>query len=309
MAFTTFLCLFSLIIAKSGVDKIKRERKKLRFNPLVTIITVSYNSENTIEKTIKSVLNQTYTNIEYIIIDNLSTDKTIEIIKSYKMDFEKKGFKYKWISEKDNGIYYAMNKGIHMANGRIIGIINSDDWYNEDTVKYAVKTFLQYNSDIVYGNIKTIISFKNTLYYKIEKSSKDLSQLKKQMSIKHPSVFVRASIYSKIGNFNTKFKIAADWEFLNRCYNKKIKFAYINKELANFLYGGMSCKYSYNQLFEAFIIRFKNKKRIYALVKLVQEYSKHLIKIVLKYILPSNIFNAIFISNLKKQLKNLQKVK
>ena len=92
----------------------------------VSIITVCYNSEKTIERTIKSVLNQTYQDYEYIIVDGASTDKTLDIIKRYEPEFEGK---MRWISEQDNGIYYAMNKGIGMAKGKLIGMINSDDYY------------------------------------------------------------------------------------------------------------------------------------------------------------------------------------
>ena len=93
----------------------------------VSIITVCYNSEKTIERTIKSVLNQTYQDYEYIIVDGASTDKTLDIIKRYEPEFEGK---MRWISEQDNGIYYAMNKGIGMAKGKLIGMINIDDYYD-----------------------------------------------------------------------------------------------------------------------------------------------------------------------------------
>ena len=100
-----------------------------------SIITVSYNSSKTIEKTINSVLSQTYKDVEYIIVDGASSDGTVEIIKEYEPLFEGR---MKWISEPDNGIYFAMNKGIQMAKGELIGIINSDDWYENDAVEKIV---------------------------------------------------------------------------------------------------------------------------------------------------------------------------
>ena len=96
---------------------------------MVSIITVSYNSRQTIEKTIESVLNQTYDDIEYIIIDGNSSDQTVNIIKSYEDSFIKKGYSYRWISENDDGIASAWNKGLKMAKGDIIALLNSDDWY------------------------------------------------------------------------------------------------------------------------------------------------------------------------------------
>lgn len=100
--------------------------------PLISIVTVSFNSEKTIRQTIESVLNQTYTNIEYNIVDGASTDRTVEIATQYKDDFEAKGIKYIITSEKDKGIYDAMNKGIARSHGEIVGLINSDDWYETD---------------------------------------------------------------------------------------------------------------------------------------------------------------------------------
>ncbi|WP_418965060.1 glycosyltransferase, partial [Cetobacterium sp.] len=105
---------------------------------LVSIVTVAYNSSKTIEKTIESVLNQSYKNIEYIIVDGESKDNTLEIIKKFQKNFENRGIKYKFISEKDNGIYDAMNKGISMCQGELVGMINSDDWYELDAVQNIV---------------------------------------------------------------------------------------------------------------------------------------------------------------------------
>ena len=101
-------------------------------NPLISIITVCFNSSKTIRQTIESVLNQTYTNIEYILVDGKSTDNTVAIIEEYAPQFTAKGIVYRWVSEPDAGIYDAMNKGIKLATGEWIGIINSDDWYELD---------------------------------------------------------------------------------------------------------------------------------------------------------------------------------
>ncbi len=116
--------------------------------PLVSIITVCLNSEKTIEQTIQSVINQTYPNIEYIIIDGKSTDRTLEIIDKYK------GKISILVSESDEGIYDAMNKGLKLATGELIGIINSDDWYESDAVETIVNSFLaDRNVQVIYGNM------------------------------------------------------------------------------------------------------------------------------------------------------------
>ena len=118
-------------------------KMKKKDNPLVSIITVCFNSERTIEQTIKSVLNQTYKEIEYIIVDGQSTDGTLDIINKYSSQIAK------IVSEPDEGLYHAMNKGISMATGDIVGIINSDDWYEPYTVEEVVKCFVQ-NAELIW---------------------------------------------------------------------------------------------------------------------------------------------------------------
>lgn len=125
-------------------------------NIKVSIITVCFNSEKTIIDTLESVLNQSYENIEYIIIDGKSKDKTVDIIKRYENKFKEKKIEYKWISEKDSGIYEAMNKGINKSTGEVIGIINSDDWYEKNTVEKVMKEYKIKKFDMLYGNLRMI---------------------------------------------------------------------------------------------------------------------------------------------------------
>lgn len=143
----------------------------LILQPLVSIVTVSYNSADTIEQTIQSVTKQTYPNIEYIIIDGGSRDGTVEIIKRYQ---DKISF---WISEPDMGIYDAMNKGISYAKGDYIGIINSDDWYELDAIEKIVSKIKE-DPIIIYGNMMCEKEIPELV-----KPARDLSTLKKQMSI------------------------------------------------------------------------------------------------------------------------------
>ena len=201
----------------------------------VSIITVCLNSEEYIEKTIRSVLNQTYDDIEYIIVDGMSTDNTLNIIEQYKPLF---GERLKIISEKDNGLYDAMNKGIKYATGELIGIINSDDWYEFDAVKNVVKEYLKDRNSIIYG----------AMLLRIEDEISGIqirqhSELSNGM-ISHSTVFVPKEVYLKIGTFNTGLKLAADYDLMLRMLSEKINFKYIPKIIANFRKGGISTKFA-----------------------------------------------------------------
>ncbi|MCI8966553.1 MAG: glycosyltransferase [Lachnospiraceae bacterium] len=123
---------------------------------VVSIVTVCHNSEKTIRDTIDSVLNQTYPNLEYIIIDGKSTDSTVNIIQEYCQKFNDRDKGYRYVSESDEGIYDAMNKGIHMACGELVGIINSDDWYEPEAVECAVRHYIQQPYDLFYADLRIV---------------------------------------------------------------------------------------------------------------------------------------------------------
>lgn len=198
----------------------------------ISVITPCFNSEKTIRQTIESVLNQTYTNIEYIIVDGGSTDKTVEIIKEYIPLFHGR---LHYVSEKDNGIYDAMNKGIKMSHGQLIGIINSDDFYEINTVETVLKKYEPQKEQVIYGYMNIVI--KNA-------KSKVLtsSHLKLEESmITHPTCFVSRNIYQKYGLFIDSYKIAADYELMLRLFKKtNVEFVQIPQILANFRAGGVS---------------------------------------------------------------------
>lgn len=201
-------------------------------NYKVSIITVVYNGVRTIEQTIQSVLHQSYKNIEYIIIDGLSTDGTQQIINRYIQDISY------YVSEKDDGLYYAMNKGIEKATGDIIGIINSDDWYAENAVEDVVTYFQKNDVELVCGKIVNISEenkeriVQGTLF----------ENLWYQNSVAHPSVFVKKDVYDRLGGFNVNYRIASDYELMLRFYIKEVKFGYIDKVIAYFRQGGLSAK-------------------------------------------------------------------
>ena len=192
--------------------------------PLVSIITVCLNGEDTIEQTIQSVINQTYTNIEYIIIDGVSTDGTLEIIDRYKNKISQ------LISEKDKGIYDAMNKGLKLATGDIIGILNSDDWYERDTVENIVNTLLEDRfAQVIYGNTNIY----NRDNFMITKYPAPIERLRTGMPIPHPPVFISGEVYKKYG-FETKYGRHGDRELLLKLYSQNYRFAYINKTIVNY---------------------------------------------------------------------------
>lgn len=198
----------------------------------VTIITVCYNSELTIKRTIKSVLNQTYKNIEYIIVDGKSQDNTLHIVKKYEPLF---GGRMKIISETDSGIYDAMNKGIRRATGKLIGIINSDDFYENDAVEKIVKHYTNENYLILYGMVRVIEDEKESA---IHFFSHDF--LRKRM-IAHPACFITKAIYSEIQLYDTKYVSAADFDFMLKLYgNNLVKFRPVYEVIANHRPDGIS---------------------------------------------------------------------
>lgn len=200
---------------------------------LVSIITVTYNAENFITKTIESVALQDYPYIEYIIVDGASTDHTVEIIKKHQSVVTK------WISEPDNGIYDAMNKGIQIANGELIGMINASDYYEPNAISEVVKAYLHYaDGEIFHGNIHLLNE--DGSFFKLKKPDADVSHLPNGFALYHPTFFVTKAAYTKYGLYDTHFRIAADFDFTLRAYLADAKFIYIDKAISNFRRGGIS---------------------------------------------------------------------
>lgn len=201
-------------------------------NTFFTIITPCFNSEKTIEKTLQSVLNQTYQNFEYIIIDGGSTDDTLSIIESYKEKFAEK---LTVVSEKDNGIYDAMNKGIKLAKGELVGIVNSDDFYEIDALENIVNEYQNEKYAVYYGMLRVLAEGKeqSILFYN--------QQFLKQQMINHPSCFVTKAVYDDFGVYSSDYKSAADYEFMLRISREaEVVFKPVYKIISNFSSGGMS---------------------------------------------------------------------
>jgi glycosyltransferase len=211
---------------------------------LVSIITGTYNSDATVRDTLISVQKQTYKNIEHIIIDGASTDKTLEVINNT-------GHCGPVRSESDNGIYDAMNKGIDVAKGDIIGILNSDDFYTEDDViEKVVETFKSSNCDAVYGDLDYVDTHntKKVLRKWIAGGYKRSLFLNGWMP-PHPTFFVKKQVYDKFGKFNIALKSSADYELLLRfLYINRIKVVYIPGVMVHMRTGGHSNKSLRNRL-------------------------------------------------------------
>ncbi|WP_179009404.1 glycosyltransferase family 2 protein [Winogradskyella forsetii] len=211
-----------------------------------SIITVAYNSEKTIERTIKSVLNQSFQNYEYIIIDGNSNDKTNAIINQYKEKF-KGGIIH--ISEPDKGIYDAMNKGIALAKGKVIGLLNSDDYYYHNTLDMVYDAFQKTDQRSV---LTGELIFKSETTEQLLRTSKArfLQKTKHYKNgVRHPATFVPKVIYDDVGLFNLNYKIASDAELMYRIYKAQYEFVFINKPLLVMCDGGASnTKGLYKQL-------------------------------------------------------------
>jgi len=208
----------------------------------ISIITAAYNSAKTLEDTLQSVLSQTYHDIEHIVVDGGSTDGTQDLIKRFEPLY---GGRLRWISEKDNGIYDAMNKGLRMATGDVVGILNSDDYFTTpDVVAQVAETMADKTLDAVYGDIHFIRDGqpgKCIRYY----SSKLFRPfcLRFGFMPAHPSFYCRREIFSKAGLYKTGYKIGSDYEMMVRLFMvHKIKARYIPYDFVTMRTGGASTR-------------------------------------------------------------------
>lgn len=204
----------------------------MKCNIRASVITPVYNGAGHIRDTIESVLGQTYKNIEYIVVDGGSTDRTMDIVKEYEPLFHGR---MKYVSEKDKGIYNAMNKGIRMSSGQLIGIINSDDYYDRNAVQNIVDNMGDAECQVVYGYLGML---KGNQYYGVSK--KTHNSLKTVM-LPHPTCFVTRSVYQRYGLYLEWFKASADYELMLRLRSKKdVAFIQVKTVIASFRAGGIS---------------------------------------------------------------------
>lgn len=209
--------------------------------PKITVITPTFNSEKTLDGTIGALLRQTFNDFEYIIIDGLSKDNTLQKIKSYIPLFETKGVTVRIISEADKGVYDAMNKGIHLAEGELIGITNSDDWYEDDALQAVWNKFTEKDT-----------SKSNSMVYGIERVWKDDKIFNVQRRgasfisesvLPHSTFFVAKEVYKKHGAFDLSIKVLADYDFICRCVNQGVELKEVDVVISNFRLGGISSSY------------------------------------------------------------------
>lgn len=237
----------------------------------VSIITVTYNSEKTLRGTIESVISQDYKNIEYIIIDGASTDGTVDIVKSYGNKISK------FLCEEDKGIYDAMNKGIKLATGDVVGLLNSDDFYvTNNVISTVVKQLKTKNvesvfADIVFvkgDNLNKVVRYYSSAKFNTKKFAYGWMPA-------HPSFFVKRECYEKYGLFKTGYKIASDFELLVRFLSKyKISYCYIPMVFTKMRLGGISTRnLKSNWILNKEIVRACNDNGI----------KTNIFKVILKY--------------------------
>ena len=245
----------------------------------VSIVTATYNSEETVKSSIDSVLFQDYEDIELIIVDGKSTDRTLEIVESFGRRISKV------ISEPDRGIYDAMNKGISVATGDVVGILNSDDFYaNSQVISTVISTLESTQSDSVFGdlvyvkpeNIDKVVRYYSSAHFHPALFSKGWMPA-------HPTFFVRRWAYQKYGLFQTDYKIAADYELLVRLLAKhKLSYTYIPKVMVNMRTGGASTSsFMSNWILNKEIVRACSENDIDTnLTKLFAKYFKKVFQLV-----------------------------
>lgn len=205
----------------------------------ISLITVCYNSDKTIKETFESVLSQGYGQIEYIVVDGQSRDNTLQIIRSYEARFAERGVEFRWISEKDKGLYDAMNKGIGMATGEIIGILNSDDILSRpDTFEMIAATFDRDGCDAVYSDLYVMDYETMTIPNRVFIAGR--GSYKRGWYPPHPTLYLRRGVYERYGNYHLNHSVAADYDFMVRIMKNGVTMSYIPEVLVYMRAGGVS---------------------------------------------------------------------
>lgn len=222
--------------------------------PRVSIITVTYNSEKTLAVAMESVLNQTVSPYEYIIVDGQSTDKTVEIAEGYKDAFEQKNIRLTVISEKDEGIYDAMNKGIKLASGDIVGMINSDDYYEPIAVGTVLLAYEEEKFDLFYADLR-MIKPDGTSFIKHSRDRKYATS----RDWNHPTTFITKEMYGRFLYRNDT--IHDDYDLILRLKKAGAKTCVVNEVLANFVMNGVSHERKLSKAFDRMKIKYEIYRR------------------------------------------------
>ncbi len=259
-------------------------------DPLISVITVCYNSAKTIEATLQSVLAQTYENYEYLIIDGKSTDNTLEIIERYRGAF---GDRLRVVSEKDTGIYNAMNKGIRLAKGAMIGIINSDDYYAPDTLSMVAQRYEQeqYPLLVVNGDMVRVSETGETIYvYHFHERQVDAKSC-----FGHPSMFAAKAVYDKIGLYDESYKLAADGDWQYRAHeDPEVRYVLTHQVFNHMREGGASDNPKYRWKWFRERSRMKKEHNRGPLWKIYWQEFKSVIRTDIKAIMPDNMKSALY---------------
>lgn len=242
--------------------------------PKITVVTPTYNSEKTIKDTLEALLRQSFSDFEYIVIDGASKDNTVNIIESYRQKFADKGVPVTIVSEPDKGVYDAMNKGINLAKGELIGLNNSDDWYEDHTLELIWTRFTQpdidKNNTMIYG-IERV--WKNDKVQSLQCRGADFIS---EGVMPHCTFFVPKTVYEAHGVFDLSIRILADHDFLSRCSTEGVRFVRLDAVLSNFRLGGLSSSSYFDFYLEYFMVQ---RKRNYISEK---EYKRIVFKLKAK---------------------------
>lgn len=245
----------------------------------ISVITVTYNSETTVQDTIKSVLEQRYVDYEYLVIDGGSKDKTVDIIKEYEPKFEGR---MKWISERDKGMYDGINKGIRMATGDVVGIINSDDFYHRSDVFDIINKSFEENKGIqaIYGDVRFVHpdNLEKTVRYYSSKHWKPW-RFRFGFMPAHPTFFTYKENFEKYGYYQYDYHIAADYELLIRhLYTNHVPAKYVPLDFMKMRTGGRSTNgWKANVLLNKEIVRACGENGIWTCMPLL--FLKYFIKV------------------------------
>lgn len=222
---------------------------------MISIITVSFNDKNHLAKVLNSIMSQTYKDYENIVVDGGSTDGTVELLKEYE---SRMNGKMRWISEKDDGIYYAINKGIKMARGDIIGMLY-DEYADENVLRKIANAFEDTECDAVHGDLVYMGDSKQVVRY----WHMGQGDIRDGWMAGHPTLYVKSEVYHKYGLYDTRYKGGADYDFEIRIFkDNKLKITYIPEILVNMFYGGTSTKglSGYWRSFKEGVVSLKRNK-------------------------------------------------
>jgi glycosyltransferase involved in cell wall biosynthesis len=252
----------------------------------VTIITVVLNSELLIERTLRSVANQTYQNTEYIVIDGASTDKTVDIIKRYSSKISL------FITEPDHGVYDAMNKAIEYATGDWLIFLNAGDLFNSTETVSNISPYLEENKEtaIVYGDVLIDFSF-----FTNHVRSRPIDDIKNVMITNHQACFINSTVH-KLTKYDLKYKIASDYDFILKLYNSGYTISQVNLTVSRVQPGGISDTKRDKTFFEYLIIKNKYNKSIMNYIHYYKSLFRFRISHLVKLLLPTRFIKHIYSS-------------